>query len=59
MCSIDELKIAKVLADSPADYLRFTESYFVRTYPKGTRVDSSNYTPLPSWCLGAQMVALV
>lgn len=29
-----------------------------RIYPKGTRVDSSNYNPAPAWALGAQLVAL-
>jgi phosphatidylinositol phospholipase C delta len=31
---------------------------FTRTYPKGTRVDSSNYNPQPGWNIGAQVVAL-
>ncbi len=26
-------------------------------YPKGTRIDSSNYNPLIGWTHGAQMVA--
>lgn len=30
----------------------------MRIYPKGTRVTSSNYNPLPGWMHGAQMVAL-
>ncbi|KAK3610357.1 hypothetical protein CHS0354_008630 [Potamilus streckersoni] len=29
-----------------------------RVYPKGQRVDSSNYDPFPMWNCGAQMVAL-
>jgi hypothetical protein len=29
-----------------------------RIYPKGTRVDSSNYSPVTSWAAGAQLVAL-
>jgi hypothetical protein len=29
-----------------------------RIYPKGLRVDSSNYDPMPAWCCGAQIVAL-
>ena len=33
-------------------------SFFSRIYPKGTRVDSSNYNPAPAWALGAQLVAL-
>ena len=29
-----------------------------RVYPKGSRVDSSNYDPQPMWNAGSQMVAL-
>jgi hypothetical protein len=29
-----------------------------RIYPKGTRVDSSNYVPIPAWSTGNQLVAL-
>ena len=31
---------------------------FSRIYPKGTRIDSSNYDPCPAWAAGNQMVAL-
>lgn len=30
----------------------------MRTYPKGTRFDSSNYDPIPMWSSGIQLVAL-
>ena len=33
-------------------------SQFSRVYPKGTRVDSSNYDPTPMWNAGVQMCAL-
>jgi len=29
-----------------------------RIYPKGQRIDSSNYSPFSSWCKGCQMIAL-
>ncbi|GAU28699.1 hypothetical protein TSUD_216060, partial [Trifolium subterraneum] len=35
----------------------FTQKNFLRIYPKGTRVTSSNYKPFVSWMHGAQMVA--
>ena len=38
--------------------LACTERQFVRTYPKGSRMDSTNYSPLPMWRCGIQMVAL-
>ena len=31
---------------------------FSRVYPKGQRIDSSNYNPVPMWNVGCQMVAL-
>ena len=40
------------------DMLACTERQLVRTYPKGTRFDSSNYDPLVMWRCGVQMVAL-
>jgi hypothetical protein len=36
---------------------RFTQRNILRVYPKGTRVNSSNYNPLIGWMHGAQMVA--
>ena len=35
-----------------------TERQLVRTYPKGTRFDSSNYDPVQMWNCGIQLVAL-
>ena len=32
--------------------------HIVRTYPKGSRVDSSNYNPQTMWNAGIQMVAI-
>jgi len=37
---------------------RFNSSVMSRTYPKGMRVDSSNYNPVPLWYGGCQIVAL-
>lgn len=30
-----------------------------RNYPEGTRIDSSNYVPMPAWSVGAQVIALI
>jgi phosphatidylinositol phospholipase C delta len=35
----------------------FTKNNLLRVYPKGTRLDSSNYDPFVGWKHGAQMVA--
>ena len=37
---------------------RYSNQQLSRVYPKGTRVDSSNYDPQPMWNAGSQMVAL-
>jgi len=37
---------------------RYNAIHITRTYPKGTRVGSSNYNPLPGWHTGCQLVAL-
>jgi len=58
MCSIDEVKVQKAAGENYKDYVNFTNLYEMRTYPKGTRVDSSNYDPYPSWVVGTHMVAL-
>lgn len=36
----------------------FTKKYLCRTYPAGHRFDSSNYSPVPAWSMGCQMVSL-
>jgi len=36
----------------------YNESHMSRSYPAGSRVDSSNYSPLLAWAMGTQLVAL-
>ncbi|KAI6655258.1 1-phosphatidylinositol 4,5-bisphosphate phosphodiesterase gamma-1-like [Oopsacas minuta] len=36
----------------------YNQQQFSRVYPKGSRIDSSNYLPIPLWNMGCQMVAL-
>ncbi|KAJ7462363.1 PLC-like phosphodiesterase [Mycena galericulata] len=40
------------------DLIRHTQTHVVRIYPKGIRVDSTNYEPLQYWAAGCQLVAL-
>ena len=40
------------------ELLACTERQIVRTYPAGSRMDSSNYDPIPMWNAGIHMVAL-
>ena len=36
----------------------YNQSHMSRTYPAGSRVDSSNYIPILPWSVGCQLVAL-
>merc|ERR1712238_138921 len=36
----------------------YNQSHMSRSYPSGSRVDSSNYSPILPWALGTQLVAL-
>ena len=60
MCSYSETKTAKYLRDSTttAGWINHNRKHMSRIYPKGTRIDSSNYDPIPSWAAGNQLVAL-
>ncbi|KAL7577087.1 hypothetical protein ACA910_019694 [Epithemia clementina (nom. ined.)] len=40
------------------DWVVYNQTHMSRTYPAGSRVDSSNYNPILAWALGCQMVAL-
>ncbi|KAF9044937.1 hypothetical protein BJ165DRAFT_1611178 [Panaeolus papilionaceus] len=40
------------------DLIKHTRTHLVRIYPKGTRLNSSNYLPNKFWAVGAQLVAL-
>ncbi|XP_029377877.1 1-phosphatidylinositol 4,5-bisphosphate phosphodiesterase gamma-2 isoform X3 [Echeneis naucrates] len=40
------------------DFLQYNRKALSRIYPKGQRVESSNYDPYPLWAVGCQMVAL-
>lgn len=55
--SLNEQKFEKTVIAGGTDIVRFTHRNILRVYPKGTRVDSSNYNPLIGWIHGAQMVA--
>lgn len=41
-----------------SDFIKFNHKNFSRVYPKGSRVESSNYNPFPWWSGGSQLVAL-
>lgn len=39
-------------------WIKYNQQHLSRTYPGGSRVDSSNYNPLLAWSTGCQLVAL-
>lgn len=40
------------------NFVTYSRAQLSRVYPKGQRLDSSNYDPIPMWCAGSQMVSL-
>ena len=55
--SLVETKMEKLCKDSK-EFVNHTSRQFVRIYPKGSRVNSSNYSPILPWANGCQIVAL-
>mmetsp|Transcript_67818 Transcript_67818/g.75909 ORF Transcript_67818/g.75909 Transcript_67818/m.75909 type:complete len:822 (+) Transcript_67818:195-2660(+) len=61
MHSIGETKITKLVTQSEENatlWREYNQHHMTRTYPAGTRVDSSNYNPVLAWAMGCQLVAL-
>ena len=60
ICSFSENSIVKYLKDpeTTSNMIIYNKRHLSRTYPKGTRVDSSNYLPTIGWAAGNQLVAL-
>merc|ERR1712176_332950 len=40
------------------NWILYNQTHMSRTFPSGTRIDSSNYSPILAWSTGCQMVAL-
>ncbi|KAK7300945.1 hypothetical protein RJT34_11798 [Clitoria ternatea] len=55
--SLSEQKLEDIVNTHGTHIVRFTQRNLLRVYPKGSRVDSSNYDPMVGWMHGAQMVA--
>ncbi|KAM9355316.1 1-phosphatidylinositol 4,5-bisphosphate phosphodiesterase beta-1 [Pholidichthys leucotaenia] len=58
MSSFVEAKALEQLTKSPVEFVEYNKLQLSRIYPKGTRVDSSNYNPQLFWNAGCQLVAL-
>nr|XP_014275178.1 1-phosphatidylinositol 4,5-bisphosphate phosphodiesterase gamma-1 [Halyomorpha halys]XP_014275179.1 1-phosphatidylinositol 4,5-bisphosphate phosphodiesterase gamma-1 [Halyomorpha halys]XP_024215637.1 1-phosphatidylinositol 4,5-bisphosphate phosphodiesterase gamma-1 [Halyomorpha halys] len=59
MSSFPETKAEKLICQNESRFfIKYHQYQFSRVYPKGQRIDSSNYSPIPLWNTGCQMVAL-
>uniref|UniRef100_A0A8C5X179 Phosphoinositide phospholipase C n=1 Tax=Malurus cyaneus samueli TaxID=2593467 RepID=A0A8C5X179_9PASS len=56
--SFVETKAESIVKQKPLELLKYNLKGLTRVYPKGQRVDSSNYDPFRLWLCGSQMVAL-
>jgi phosphatidylinositol phospholipase C delta len=58
MFSLSEKTANKMVKQGMVDLIKHTRTHLVRIYPKGLRVNSSNYLPHRYWAAGAQLVAI-
>ncbi|CAG5128721.1 unnamed protein product, partial [Candidula unifasciata] len=56
--SFVETQGTSLLKEFPVDFVNYNKRQMSRIYPKGTRVDSSNFMPQLFWNAGCQLVAL-
>ena len=55
MSSFSESNAFKHASNSAGKFVRYNKRQLARTYPAGTRVNSSNYDPVPMWNSGCQI----
>ena len=60
MSSFVETRIEKIVRNKSqvTPFVTYSKRQISRVYPKGQRMDSSNYDPLCMWNAGSQMVSL-
>ncbi|KAL4076484.1 PLC-like phosphodiesterase [Scleroderma citrinum] len=56
--SLSETTANKIIKQGILDLIKHTRNHLVRIYPKGLRLNSTNYLPHRYWAAGAQLVAL-
>ncbi|XP_021345453.1 1-phosphatidylinositol 4,5-bisphosphate phosphodiesterase beta-1-like isoform X4 [Mizuhopecten yessoensis] len=56
--SFVETQALSLLKEYPVDFVNYNKRQMSRIYPRGTRVDSSNFLPQIFWNAGCQLVAL-
>ncbi|XP_078066756.1 1-phosphatidylinositol 4,5-bisphosphate phosphodiesterase gamma-2 isoform X3 [Mustelus asterias] len=58
MRSFAENKVETILKQKSKEFREYNRKQLSRIYPKGQRIDSSNYDPIVLWQHGSQMAAL-
>jgi phosphatidylinositol phospholipase C, delta len=58
MFSLSENAINRHMKSGMMDLIKHNKTHLVRVYPKGMRLNSTNYEPHRYWAAGAQLVAL-
>ncbi|CAL8090516.1 unnamed protein product [Orchesella dallaii] len=58
MSSFDERQAMTLLKERPVEFVNYNKTQLARVYPRGTRVDSTNFMPQVFWNAGCQLVAL-
>ena len=58
MFSLSENAANKMTKFGMGEMIKHTRTHLVRTYPKGTRLSSTNYEPHRFWAGGMQLVAI-
>ena len=55
MSSFGEKKAMKFAKEESVAMLQYNRRQLSRIYPNGSRIDSSNYDPVPLWNVGCQL----
>ena len=60
MTSFVETRVERFVKNKEhaGNFIQYSRLQLSRVYPKGQRIDSSNYDPIPMWCSGSQLVSL-
>ena len=56
--SLSERTANKILKPGMQDLIKHNRTHAIRIYPKGLRLNSTNYEPHRYWSEGAQLVAI-
>ena len=56
--SVSEKTGAKLIKENKQDWIKHNYTHLSRVYPKGLRLQSTNYDPIVFWSAGCQLVAV-